>query len=275
MKNIYAVQSETELSALQSFALEIKSELDLYLSFLKDNYQTVDLPRCIVWTDYETATNSISDLPLPAYTNDYRTVMVPDLDVWKRIYLRQLDAYEENDSTRKVRQFYQNLNKNSVLQILGHEMAHHSDLFLDEAYDEAMWFEEGMVEYISRKYFLTKEEFVAEEEVNRLLVELYEDRNGISDLNDFSASTYQKNISGVLYAYWRSYLAVQKIIDASKGDVASVFASYHRWFERGRKQPLMTWFANCVSFENRKQEDETKCTALDTDACPDRAENAG
>ena len=122
-------------------------------------------------------------------------------------------------------------------------MAHHSDLFLDEAYEEAMWFEEGMVEYISRKYFLTEAEFAAEEEVNALLVELYEKENGILSLNDFSASTYQKDIAGVLYAYWRSYLAVRKLIDAHKGD-AAVFASYHRWFESGRTQPLTAWFEN-------------------------------
>ena len=244
MENIYAVRSGEDLPVLQRFVLESRAELDSYLSFLKEDYQTVDLPRCIVWTDYETATNCISDLPLPAYTNDYRIVMTPDLDVWRRIYLRQLDACEENDSTGYVRQFYQNLSRNSVLQILGHELAHHSDLFLDEAYEEAMWFEEGMVEYISRKYFLTEEEFAAEKEVNRILVEMYEDRNGISDLNDFSAFTYQKDIAHIFCAYWRSYLAVQKIIDSRKGDAASVFASYHRWFERGRKQPLITWLTN-------------------------------
>lgn len=50
----------------------------------------------------------------------------------------------------------------NVLQILGHEMAHHSDLFLDETYETEMWFEEGMAEYISRRYFLTYEEYAAE-----------------------------------------------------------------------------------------------------------------
>ena len=75
-------------------------------------------------------------------------------------------------------------------------------------------------------------------------MELYEKENGILSLNDFSASTYQKDIAGVLYAYWRSYLAVRKFIDAHKGDTAAVFASYHRWFESGRTQPLTAWFEN-------------------------------
>lgn len=242
IKNIYAVKTEKELAALQRFVQEMWPELEQFLSFLKEKYRIVDLPRCIVWTDYETATNSISDLPLPAYTNDYRTVMVPDVDVWKKLYLRQLEGYIENNSTAKIRAYYETLTNRNVLQIIGHEMAHHSDLFLDDAYEEAMWFEEGMVEYISRKYFLSEAEFAAEEEANGLLVELYETQNGILCLNDFSASTYQKDIAGVLYAYWRSYLAVRKLIDAHKGNIASVFASYHRWFEGGRTQPLTAWF---------------------------------
>lgn len=86
IKNIYAVKTESELTELQRIVHEMWPELEQFLSFLKEKYLTVDLPRCIVWTDYETATNTISDLPLPAYTNDYRTVMVPDVDVWKKLY---------------------------------------------------------------------------------------------------------------------------------------------------------------------------------------------
>ena len=73
-------------------------------------------------------------------------------------------------------------------------MAHHSDLFLDDAYEEAMWFEEGMVEYISRKYFLSEAEFAAEEEADGLLVELYEKENGILSLNDFRSLIFKPSI---------------------------------------------------------------------------------
>ena len=194
IKNIYAVKTESELTELQRIVHEMWPELEQFLSFLKEKYRTVDLPRCIVWTDYETATNSISDLPLPAYTNDYRTVMVPDIDVWKKLYLRQLESYEENEKTSKVRTYYEMLTNRNVLQIIGHEMAHHSDLFLDDAYEEAMWFEEGMVEYISRKYFLSEAEFAAEEEADGLLVELYEKENGILSLNDFRSLIFKPSI---------------------------------------------------------------------------------
>lgn len=75
----------------------------------------------------------------------------------------------------------------NVLQILGHEMAHHSDLFLDETYETEMWFEEGMAEYISRRYFLTDEEYAAEKETNRILSALYDEKFGRPKLNDFHA----------------------------------------------------------------------------------------
>ena len=103
IKNIYAVKTEKELTELQKIVHKMWPELEQFLSFLKEKYRTVDLPRCIIWTDYETATCSISDLPLPAYTNDYRTVIVPDVDVWKKLYLRQLESYQENEKTAKVR----------------------------------------------------------------------------------------------------------------------------------------------------------------------------
>ncbi|MEQ9809629.1 hypothetical protein [Streptococcus jiangjianxini] len=50
-----------------------------------------------------------------------------------------------------------------------------SELFEDDFddYDSFIWFEEGMVAYISRKYFLTSEECEAEKQVNRYLVDLF------------------------------------------------------------------------------------------------------
>lgn len=50
-----------------------------------------------------------------------------------------------------------------------------------------MWFEEGMAEYISRRYFLTDEEYAAEKETNRILSALYDEKFGRPKLNDFHA----------------------------------------------------------------------------------------
>ena len=164
MKNLYLVADENKLRDLKEYTQQILPLFEKYLLYLKDNYQVMELPRAIVWTDHETATNVISDIPVPAYTNDYRTVMVPDIEVWKNLYLKQLDEYAKTNDTIKLRNYYEKLSGHNVLQILGHEMAHHSELFIDEAYETEMWFEEGMVEYISRKFFLTEEEYDAEKE---------------------------------------------------------------------------------------------------------------
>lgn len=128
MKHIYAVSDRKQLDNLQAFVLSIEPRFSDYLAYLKEAFQVSDLPRCILWTDLETATQLISNIPLPAYTNDYRTVFCPDLSVWREIYLRQLDHAE----IPAVRNYYTNqLTRNHVLQILGHEFVHHSELFLD------------------------------------------------------------------------------------------------------------------------------------------------
>ena len=92
MKNLYLVADENKLRDLKEYTQQILPLFEKYLLYLKDNYQVTDIPHAIVWTDYETATNVISDIPVPAYTNDYRTVMVPDIEVWKNLYLKQLNA---------------------------------------------------------------------------------------------------------------------------------------------------------------------------------------
>lgn len=117
MKQIFAVQTEADFQKYLTFVHKIQSRLDDYLAFLKSNYQVIDLPRCILWTDCDTATRLISDIPVPAYTNDYRTVFCPDLEVWKKIYLHQLDAEDDEE----IRRYYEgSLTKNHILQILGH-----------------------------------------------------------------------------------------------------------------------------------------------------------
>ena len=85
-------------------------------------------------------------------------MITPDVQVWKQLYLRQPECCGETGDAVRLRQYYNGLSQRNILQLLGHEMAHHSELFIDEAYEAAIWFEEGMAEYISRKYFLTPQE---------------------------------------------------------------------------------------------------------------------
>lgn len=244
MKHLFLAENAEELNNLQSLTEGFAPILNEYLDYLKMNFQVVELPRSIVWAGFETEVNSVSDLPLPAYTNDYRTVMNPQIEVWRRLYLKQTDAYTESESVKKVKQYYEKFNMHNVLQILGHEMAHHSDLFLDETYETEMWFEEGMAEYISRRYFLTDEEYAAEKETNRILAALYDEKFGRPKLNDFSRSAYGRDIVHIFYAYWRSFLAVDAAAEKYGGNALKVFESYRRWYDEGAKCSLENWLDN-------------------------------
>ena len=169
--------------------------------------------------------------------------MTPELTVWKDVYLLQLENYETSHQTRAIESHYQSLSENSLLQIVGHELAHWSEHFSDDfdGYGAYIWFEEGMVEYISRKYFFTDEEFRAEKACNQSLVKLFQKKHGWHSLNDFGTSTYQGNYASIFYEYWRSFLTVDKLVE-NLGSVQTVFDSYHRWANTDKTLPLLDWF---------------------------------
>ena len=250
MKQIYAVETEKELIAYQKYVMSVVPKLNTYIDFLKREYEVSELPKAIVWTSGEVATRLISDIPVPAYTNEHRVVMTPVLEAWREIYLKQLDKLDGNqeieENVREIRTYYEKeLSENHMLQILGHELAHHSELFLEDFnsdYSDGVWFEEGMAEYISRRYFLTEEEFEAEAKINRQLVDLLKERYGTHSLEQFSKSTYEGDYASIFFEYWRSFLAVKQIVEDYKGDVKAVFASYHKWNEICNGQTLVEWF---------------------------------
>lgn len=212
MEFVFAVQNEQTFARYQKFADQYQDALTVYIDWLQKRYQAKDLPRCIVLADARTACELISDIPVPAYTNDYRIVFTPELETWREIYLRQLDSYEKSPETEEIRAYYENvLNERYLLQILGHELAHHSDLFSDEAYENGnAWFEEGAVEYISRKYFLTPQEFEMETRINQALVALYERTHPARPLTAFGDTD---NFATLYYDYWRAFLKIRDAAD--------------------------------------------------------------
>lgn len=250
MKHIYGVESKDELIKYQELVNELQPRLNDYIHFLKHEYKVIEIPRIIVWTSLDVATNLISNIPIPAYTNDYRVVMTPDLNTWKNIYLKQLDNIEVNDSNKElindIIDYYQNhLSKNHVLQILGHELAHHSELFIEDFNNDlsdGIWFEEGIVEYISRSFFLTKEEFELESYYNQQLVNLLKEKYGNHSLEEFGSSTYQGDYASIFFEYWRSFLAIKQIIESYNNDIHAVFDSYHKWNEANDVKTLLELF---------------------------------
>ena len=245
MRFLYAVEDSRQLHTYQIAAQRLQPRLEAYIRFLKAEYAVEELPRALVLTSLETATELLSGIPVPAYTNEYRVMFCPDPDVWRSIWLRQLDGLE-GETAEEVRAYYETaVNDDRLLSILGHELAHHIEMFPDfddgDAREAGIWFEEGMVEYIGRRYFLTEEAFAREARVNRLLVELLENRYGGHSLEDFGASTYEGDYASIFFEYWRSFLAVNELVNRF-GSVKEVFRSYQEWAKNPGGQTLEEWF---------------------------------
>lgn len=246
MRHLYTVENGDELRAYRTAALRLQPRLEAYVRFLREECAVEELPRAVVWTGREIATELLSGIPVPAYTNEYRVMFCPDPAVWRDIWLCQLDGLAESAAVREIRTYYETaINDDRLLAILGHELAHHSQWFPD--FDDAgareggIWFEEGMVEYIGRRYFLTEEEFAAEARINRLLVELLRDRYGGHSLEDFGAAAYEGDYAGIFFGYWRSFLAVEELVRRF-GGVAEVFRSYREWGNAPAGRTPAEWF---------------------------------
>lgn len=244
MRFLYAVENAAQLAAYQSAARSMGPRLEAYALYLKERYAVRTLPRVIVLTGREAAAELLSDIPVPAYTNEYRVVFCPDPAVWRDIWLTQLEGLSGPEA-EDVRACYRAaVGEDRLLSILGHELAHHSELFFDgfeDSREDGVWFEEGMVEYIGRSYFLTPLAFAEEARINRLLVRLWEGRYGGRSLEDFGAATYGGDYAGIFFEYWRSFLAVQSLVERL-GSVEAVFQSYRRWGEGGGAETLADWF---------------------------------
>lgn len=235
MKYVYAATNEEEFLQYRDFATKHNGRLQAYISFLKSSYQVCSFPGAVVFASSETASGLLSDIPIPAYTNEHRTMFCPDLSSWREIYLKQTDDPE-------IQSYYlSGLSENHILQILGHEFVHHSDLFIDEAFDRSRWFEEGICEYISRRYFLTDEEFEAEARINEMLVREFESKHGVLRLEEFCADTYAEGYESIFCFYWKSFLAVKQLTELFNCDLNAVFSEYRRWFETKTPMPLSLW----------------------------------
>lgn len=223
--HIFAVKSAEELASYQAFVQRTEEKLYRYITVLRETYAAEELPDTIMWTSYETATKRLSDIPVPAYTNERRIVFCPDVRVWRELYLAQLKGLT-GEAAGKIRRYYETrLTENHVLQILGHEFAHHSEYFSDEDYEIDPWYEEGMAEYISRKELLSAVEFEEKAEIERSLVELLSPRFRDGKPAPGCGTDY----AGIFFPYWRGFLAAQKRVAAHGGDVVDAL-------KRGRKQ---------------------------------------
>ncbi|MBE5905490.1 MAG: elongation factor Tu [Lachnospiraceae bacterium] len=243
MEHLYLCKNSDELTKLQKHANALKIGLESYLDDLRKYMRVEELPKCIIWTEEEFATKLLADIPIPAYTDDRRTVVVPYPDVWKKIYLCQIKEYnQDRPEVQEVRAYYENCPVNQIRQIVGHEFVHWSEFFDEELYDETIWFEEGMAEYVSRKWFLTEEEYAKEKRINQILIDLYEEMYEAQPLENFNYNSYGKEMNLIFYFYWKSFLFIERLVEQKGGNMGEVIKCYQRWCETNREISLLEWF---------------------------------
>lgn len=231
-----------ECEKYEEFVTTFEQDLKEYQLILEKDFELKDLPKGIVWTSHELATNVFSDVPIPAFTNKDTIYISADLRAWRKLFIQQLDGKD----FYHIQRFYENLSENHILTILGHELTHHSDLFLDEFGDEredSIWFEEGMCEYLPRKYLLTEREFDEISTIEKELVDIFTEEYGNRSIDEFGSNSYTASLSSIMFDYWRSFLSVKYLVEnLYRNNIKAVFEAYHQWDKEGRKLSLTEYF---------------------------------
>lgn len=242
MKQIFAFEDGTQMEVHKDFTQSLFQKLLPYQRFLQQEFALKESPKAIVWTSTELATTIFSTVPIPAYTRKDLIYMSPVVEDWKSIFVEQLDSR----NLPIIKNYYEKNTESQMMEILAHELTHHSDLFLEEFddgnWEEDIWFEEGMCFYLPRKYLLDEQEFDEISTVERTLVKEFKEKYGQHSLSEFGSSTYKGNMTSIMYDYWRSFLAVKELVDRFTGDIMAVFDHYHNWYNSGKKSLLIDYF---------------------------------
>lgn len=242
MKQIFAFETKEEYEKYQELIGKFTKKLNEYQLILEKHFELKDKPKGIVWTSEELATNVFSDVPIPAFTNKDIIYFSPDLSNWKNLFIKQLEGEEQPE----IKSFYENMSEKQLFTIVGHELTHHSDLFVDEFDDDredGIWFEEGMCDYISRKYILNQEEFNNITNIELQLVALFKDKYGNHSLDAFGSASYEGSLTSIMFDYWRSFLAIKYLVEEkANNDIKLIFNEYHNWHNEGRRKSLIEHF---------------------------------
>lgn len=242
MKQIFAFETLHQIKEYTTFAQSMFQKLQPYEAYLQQEFALKESPKAVVWTPTELATTIFSTVPIPAYTRKDLIYMSPIVEDWKAIFFDQLDGRD----LPIIKNYYERNAEKQMMEILAHELTHHSDLFLDEfddgSWEKDIWFEEGMCFYLPRKFLLDEQEFNEISTVERALVKEFKEKYGQHSLSEFGSSTYKGYMTSIMYDYWRSFLAVKELIDRAGGDVKQVFARYHEWHNSGKNRSLTEHF---------------------------------
>ncbi|MDX8362055.1 hypothetical protein [Cytobacillus sp. IB215316] len=242
MKQVFAFEKEEKVKDIKDNAHYLFYTLKSYSKILEDKYSLSQLPKGVVWTSEDLVTSFFSNIPIPAFTKQDVIYMTPDVDEWKKLFIRQLEEKDLPD----IRRFYNNLSLEHILVILAHELTHHSDLFLgdfDDGREDDFWFEEGMCFYIPRKHLLSEEDFQEIYQVESDLVNAFSEKYGGHSIEDFGYNSYEGSLASIMFDYWRSNMLVKNLVEErAHGDIQHIFTMYHNWDFEGRKIPLREYF---------------------------------
>ena len=241
MKHIYAFESLEEAKEYEPVINELKTKLEAYETYLKENFKLIDPPKGIAWTTGELATKTFSENPIPAYTNKDVIFMSPDKHDWRNVYFEMMIEVTDDD----IEDYFNREAENLMITVAGHEMTHHIDLFFEDFdgnYIDGIWFEEGMCDYISRKYFLSDDEFKKLYEIEVRLIEYYLDQFGDESIETFGLATYGGSMHYIMFQYWRSFAIVTHLVEEKYGSIDVVFKHYEAWYDNGQKGTLAAHF---------------------------------
>lgn len=242
IKQVFAFESTKETEKYKVITDNLLIKIENYIEILEQEYKLIDFPKAIVWTTSELATTVFSNVPIPAYTNDRFICITPDINTWKKIF----GDINKDIPNKDITDYYQNISTNFLLAMLGHEFTHHLDLFLDDFEDDrysGIWFEEGMCDYLSRKYLLSNEDFERISQIEWEYIMHYKDIFKPSSIEEFGAESYSNSMEKIMYDYHRSFHTVKKLVEeVGKGDPKKIFELYHIWDSEGRKTSLSDYF---------------------------------
>lgn len=241
MKTVYAFETAVQGEAYEGSIKRLMMRLKSYEAFLRNAFSLTEVPKGVVWTSANLATDVFGEVPIPAYTKQDLIFMCPDQEVWSRIMAEQMDG----EDLPEVKAFYDSAGEDQLLDILAHELTHHLDLFPDDFEDEredAIWFEEGMCFYLPRRHLLGDPYFRNVTATERALYGALKGRYGNHSLDQFGSASYVSSMPSIMFDYWRSYLAVCELVARENGNVHAVFRKYNSWNEDGRAVPLTDHF---------------------------------
>ncbi|MFB4212349.1 hypothetical protein ACE1TH_10625 [Shouchella sp. JSM 1781072] len=241
MRHIIATETADQWKKQMKMKEQLEDEFNLFCEKVNDAFFIVEKPNTIIWTPAKHVMNTFSTVPVPAFTRENQIYLTGDLSEWSSYFLQLLTKPPQTN----VKQYFERFNRKSLLTIVGHEWMHHSNLFVDDFDDgreDEIWFEEGMCDYIARKCLLTEAEFEEVVDVEQTLVHQYAEEFPFFTIDQFGQTTYAESTTKVMYAYWKSFLAIKDILESGNYlHILDVFNRYQDWHKQGRAGKLFDY----------------------------------